>query len=110
MAVYEQRMDTRVPSSFLVTLRTPFGDEVLQARNLSFGGMQVEKGRSLLGRRDEMDLKFRLPTGAGPIICGAEVVYDSGGLIGLRFAGLTIMQAELLGRYLTNTIGDNWFN
>ncbi len=110
MVVYEQRTDPRVPMNLLVTMRTPLGHEVLRVTNLSFGGMQVDKGQSHLGYRDEMDLKFRLPRGVGSIICGAEVVYSMGGRLGIRFTGMTITYANMLGKYLTDSIGDNWFN
>ena len=110
MAVFDHRLDTRVPTDFPVIMRTPFGNEVLRVTNLSFGGLQVSKGRSLLGRRDEVDLRFRLPSGAGPIICGAEVVYDSDQRLGIRFSGLSILQMKVLDKFLTDNIGDNWFN
>lgn len=110
MAVFDHRLDTRVPTDFPVVMPTPFGNEVMRVTNLSFGGMQVAKGRSLLGRQDEVDLRFRLPSGAGPIICGAKVVYDSSGRLGIRFSALSILQMKVLDKFLTDNIGDHWFS
>lgn len=110
MAVFDHRRDARVPTDFPVVMRTPFGNEVMRVTNLSFGGMQVVKGLSFVGRRDELELQFRLPSGAGPIICGAEVVYDAEGRLGICFSALTVPQMKVLGTFLTDNLGDCWFN
>ena len=110
MASFDHRLDTRVPTDFPVIMRTPLGNEVLRVTNLSFGGMRVSKGKTVLGQRDEVDLRFRLPSGAGSIVCGAEVVYDSGKSLGIQFNGLSILQMRVLDKFLAELIGENWFS
>ena len=109
MEAHERRFESRVRTDFNTAMATPFGNRYFRVMNLSFGGMQVEKGAALVGRGDEVGIKFRLPSGAGPITCQAQVVYDDGENLGIRFDGLSVAQQKILDRYLTRRLGAEWF-
>jgi len=109
MKEHERRYSGRVSTDFPAAVSSAAGSRYLRVLDLSRGGARLQRGRAAIRRGDRIAIQFRLPTGAGPIHCEADVMHQGHDRLGVRFTSLTATQQEILGRYLDRELGAAWY-
>lgn len=100
MSINNSRFNPRVPTDFPASLATWRGHWKGKVRNLSTGGMQIERGPTPITPGELVDLKFRLPEHARDIEVQGEVIYLREDHFGIRFFWMTRTEQRALEHFL----------
>jgi hypothetical protein len=96
----EERFEPRLAVDFPVQVVRREGHDVSQARNLSSGGVQLQRGFEELRLGEDVEIALRLPEAQGPISCRATVVYERGLVAGLCFSHLPPAEQERIDEFI----------
>ena len=106
MSRANDRFEQRLPVDFLVSVVGNEGRTLNRARNLSSGGVQLERGFDGFEPEEELELTLRLPEVPSPICCGGTVVYERGSMAGLCFTHLASYGQAQIDAFIASRLTD----
>jgi hypothetical protein len=106
MSRANDRFDQRLPVDFLVSVVGNEGRAMNRARNLSSGGVQLERGFDGFEPEEELELTLRLPEARSPVCCSGTVVYERGSMAGLSFTHLASHGQAQIDAFIAGRLTD----
>ena len=96
----ERRRDARVPVDILVNKFVDGTAYACRARDISRGGLRLQRISEPARVRNHIALQFMLPGQPRVIVCGGQVVYQNEQVTGVRFTSVSERNRRLLDSFL----------
>jgi hypothetical protein len=109
MRASDKREYERLPVALEVTHSNGGYIAFARAKNLGYGGMQVELPEGDPGVGVHLGLEFILPLTRARVLADAAVVYKTHGLAGLRFTYVPERMRQSLDDYFSSRLTGSWF-
>lgn len=97
-----RRLDVDLP----VQVTSADGKQLRRAENLSFGGMQIERGDGSLDKGSFMEVEFSIPECPVSVRCQAQVVHRTHDSLGISFRQARLFELAAIARHVKDRVFD----